>query len=579
MRPLVCALLAGCSFDAGRATSDGRPQPDARADATPGTTVWDVGASDWAEGQFDEARPFAVGATDGIEPVTWAHGGLHLRGYQGATNAMNYAEFSALPPTGHGVAPMSAWQLGMPGGLGLTAPDNFAVWGDGEIHLPSGTYQVELQADDYGVMEIDGPNGLITLASATSASTTSISIPSAGWFPFRAAMRESTGSARLTVILVKNSQRTLITSDRLRVAAGAGTSLPNGLLRTSFDREPLLVRRGHEWFKDAQIAEDYGNDIPPGLGLTNATSYSQRVAGQFWLDDDDTVNFAYAMDDGFAIDVDGERLSTPSQWAQSEGLQQGTLTKTLTRGWHDVELHHVQRGGNARMQLVATTQAGQAVFVPGRMRPVEGIGRPYPFGRTLASGLPERIPFDNLRLAGPHYGIAVLIRSDDTQDSLDRTAATLVTPSGQEILLFSDDTVSNSEWIGVVPGTEIAAQPAVGNWAIRLDGDFVATEVFMTFVAGGDPALPSEASWTSPVHDFGSAIAIDRTEWQGGAPPGSDVRLTVRTCFDASCQEASAWQEVHGEPLMPSRYAQVRVMMTSDGRGMPWVDFLRIEGR
>ncbi|MFN0251678.1 MAG: hypothetical protein ACKV2T_32680, partial [Kofleriaceae bacterium] len=150
----------------------------------------------------DTAAQFEGGALEGawiepggfVGPIPYFVNGVRATGIAGNRlaadiNAVTFEELAQLTPTGRSVLCGVDVRLGdgTPALLGFMSPDDITVLLEGEIYLDTtGTYQLELSANDLGFIDLAPPGGnFVRLGSATAAQSFPYMVTTPGWHRFR----------------------------------------------------------------------------------------------------------------------------------------------------------------------------------------------------------------------------------------------------------------------------------------------------------------------------------------------------------------------------------------------------------
>ncbi|MBM4039605.1 MAG: hypothetical protein FJ290_13945 [Planctomycetes bacterium] len=130
-----------------------------------------------------------------------------------------------------------------------------------------------------------------------------------------------------------------------------------------------------EEFVRAAVAHNVDRDWGAEAPLEGApVDFATRFAGWLWIEQAGRHEFAFWVDDGARLYLDGKLVLDAWRWEERE--DHGTVT--LARGWHRIWVEHMDRGGMAAVRL-------QWVFG----------GRAVPVGRNLF--FCERSMLDGIR--------------------------------------------------------------------------------------------------------------------------------------------------------------------------------------
>jgi hypothetical protein len=217
-----------------------------------------------------------------IEPHAFVLDGLRARAYQtaipldeGITTFADVETALAAAPqtarrTAYGQLPVN-WGGERPRGLGLTSDETFTIIFDGELALIAGDNLVEIDADDAAILELDSGSGLTnTVVDSTSGrKAMTVNVLADGWYPVRAAIKETSGNARLELFL----EGALVTPQQLR----AKVTNDQGLIVKVFDSAHTPPRGTTA----AAVVDSVFGTAPPPYDLADVTTtYDLRFVGQ-----------------------------------------------------------------------------------------------------------------------------------------------------------------------------------------------------------------------------------------------------------------------------------------------------------
>ncbi|MEZ4365369.1 MAG: hypothetical protein R2939_03665 [Kofleriaceae bacterium] len=614
MRPghLVALALGACSVpDSGGVggggdggTVDGGAGIDGMpADAGPALTWLIDGRSAFAAtgagGTTSSLENLRVGVHGVLEPIAWAVGGLDTRGsderlFTEATDDV-WAAVTAATPSGRAIAALTAinFGAGAPTGLGITDGDDWTMWADGEVYLEAGAHTFNLRANHAGYLAIADGDGAFFELRATGGGggavvTGQLTIPTAGWRRIRTALAEQAGSARYLVThALGTGQARPLSPWQLRAPVGDTA----GVVRTAFDAENYVARRGTTLWQAPLILDDSGGGRPADLGLFDDDYWTERLAGQVWIEFAGDYTFALSTDDGYRLRLDGVEVAAAWDFLAHVDT---SAPVTLDRGWHDLVLEHQEAAGLARLEL-RVASAPEA----------ELVGQPLPLARL------RPVSSRRERLAAAEYIAPANAGEGDYKVGLDAPAdATLVEaaigylathPAWSQLRVTAE-----APWSAVpivlrdgVAGTgtllpthlltpaELPGTPALvdGSWGLGLEdtsgGDdttFYGFAVTARF-AGGPAAHAGRGSWRSAVHDFGRPVAIDDVTWVARLGATDELVVRVRGCASEACDEPFVDVAELTTPLPPARFAQVEVGLLAPGDDVPHLDRLIVHAR
>ncbi|HTM18881.1 MAG TPA: proprotein convertase P-domain-containing protein, partial [Kofleriaceae bacterium] len=132
---------------------------------------------------------------------------------------------------------------------------------------------------------------------------------------------------------------------------------------------------------------------------------------------------------------------------------------------------------------------------------------------------------------------------------------------------------------------------AAGTWTLRVvdqvgsdSGTLQDFELTVHTDVGGQPPIPTSASYDSQVLDLGGGVsAWTSMSWGARAMAGSTIQLRTRAAADADALAAAAWSTPMVDPggtvppIPAARFFQYRIELTSDGDAAPSVDWVRLD--
>jgi hypothetical protein len=602
------AALAGCSFT-GLGPSDAPVDSvsiiaDAGADAA-GVIGWSLHTkTDFDDLGADPTMPPSfvtslASTRDLLEPAAYQLGGLLGRAsntqlFNSKDAPWDAVAWAAAPSTTAQSSidlPLGDYGTRFPTGLGIDSGESFCTWWEGEIYLEAGSHNFSLDVDSSGFVEIDLPDGTFRVGDdvATLSATVGITIDDGltGYFPIRIAHSEGTGPSRLNFLHQPPAVVALSTLEHARLRARA--SELTGAVRNGFDDLLLGDPVGVTRFEDTLIGEDYGGGFPPEVGITDHDTWSQRLAGQVWID----VAGGYAMhvisDAGYRVTFDGVVVGDPARFDDGQHDDTIDLGTAVSRGWHDLAVDHQDDTGNTDLDiaLIDPAQAPDKIAVT-ELRPLS-TGRE----RIVSDAAP--VGYDPLpgqmfvRLAAGRLTevveLAVTYQID--HPAWQELELTLVTPWGEPVVIRTgvaqpgnaEQTVTQlvpAAMIPVNPGND--TRPATGRWQLDVDdivggdaGALIRWSITARYT-GGPPAIAPTAQYTSGVHDFGSPRQVSGLTASASTPIGSAAAIALRTCTALPCTGEFVPATAMTFPLPAAQYVQIQVAFTSEGIESPFVD-------
>jgi hypothetical protein len=577
---------AGCSFPAGDVRDGGAV--DAPGGDAAGVIAWSLHTGeDFEDDGADPAGPHTFGGgvirRDLIEPVAYTVGGLRTR----ASNTGVFAELGfawsdviAFAPTDATAIALPAFDFEQlyPGGLGINNSDSYALWSEGEIYLEAGAHTFELEVDSTAFLEIEADEVHRTDDRAdTAPAPVTFSVTATGWYPIRLAFSNSTSEAFLRIFHDPPgaAPRAPLVAHRLRTLA---TDL-TGVVRTAWDSEGLGRLRGATVFGGELVDEDYGNGEPGGMGLTSGDAYSQRFAGQVWIDAAGDYSGNVISDDGFRFALDGVWLvdELPAS-AQTLLLP----TRALERGWHELAFDHQENGGDAHVELQQIYGDAIDQIPAALLRPVTTTRERLAIASTPpANGPRPQVPASvDVELIAPDGAelIGLTVAVDVPGAHWDGDVVDLTTPWGTTIRI-RDRVDGGAAVANALTAAQLdpdAAHSPSGLWRIAVDdveggdeGEIARVELTARYRGGFGP-IPPTAIYTSGVHDFGAPRQVSGVALRASTPAGSTATWAIRVCDALPCD--GEFVTAAQLPLPAARYAQLQVTLGSDGDAAAFVD-------
>ncbi len=558
--------------------------PGAGADAPPGALVWalrtqaDFTASAGASATFDDV---VASERDVLELVGWNTRGLLGQAVpQRLITSSNYQTIgwgdlvaAAQPPPVR-----SFWfeqfsdSYGHPAGLGLTVDDNWTAWWEGEVYLAPTDLAIGLDVEDDGFLEIElappPAPPLRVSARVTADATAPLAGVAAGYYPFRVAMSHGVLTADLRLLLDDGTGLNGMSRNRLRAAVGGQV----GLVRSTFARERLVDFRAAPIVTGAVLEEDYGQ--PPANGeLPSADYFSQRLAGQVWIDVAGEVTFTVSADNGYRLWVDGVLRSDPAHFRDDTFIDVAIGPITLDRGWHDLAIDHEEFAGGALLKVaMAQGSASAAPVLASALRPLVTRGRwQVDRGTPQYDALPADVSFTISPVPEARL-VEAAVAFNGTGLRGDEYVMALVSPDGQRVTLRDHVAGADNGNTYQVVASAFATPPVLGGlWRLIVDDDrggddgAITSAHFTLFYDGGPPALATTARYQSGVRDLGASTVVTGVRVVGERLLGASAATSARACADAACTGAGEFGAAF--PLGPTQYLQVQVELTGNDDG------------
>ncbi len=586
---LVLVVLAGCGFSLQIGGDDQIPE------GRPISIVDDV-HDDFAGTRFETT----IATRGAIEPDAFVMNGLHARGFQNTFDSgASYAEAAAaatnLVGQGYHQVPFRFDSAGSsrPHGLGITY-EPFIVLYDGEIYLPAGMVDIEVDADDRCAVEImlDGTTWTDSMKDAynTANPHTVIDVPAAGWYPIRAAFHQGYGSSWFDIYYTPaGGTRIHVDANQTR----ARVTDANGLIVDAFQARAMV--RSFGTTAVSTVNQDFGYSAPPFDLSIPGDDFALRYLGQLRIDDPGMYTFSADSStsgsnggDLWRIWIDGVAIT--GSWAVPIS---SSATIALAAGWHDFGVDFGDDNSDAHIRAkMSGPGIPDGLIDPTRLRPAVATGLTATF-----TDLQMRTPIKDAMTTGPietsveapvpgpagaklvsvdwGFGVEFSRMSDLTARRFDCTSAGTDVPLGTNTgyFYFANDTACAGSdlpmtWKYVV--TDAVNGGPAGNVWNPLVG--------VTYRGGDkDPPFAKEAVFTSSVRDTPNAIgygrvAVDATVRGGGA------RVELRTAADAASIDDADWVAVaDGDvpDVEPGDVLQYRI--TLDTGGWELVSVERIE--
>ncbi len=542
-----------------------------------------------------------VAARGALEPHAYVVGGLKARGFAGnhVNDTRTYDEVVTAAGTqlGFGYRHVPAdWSLtpaNRPRGIGILGTDQYTILFTGEILLPQGTVKLLTNADDRVIIQIalDGVTWGPRLFSHQADATLDITVPVAGWYPFRAAYGQAGGDADWSLSYTQlGAGKTTIDATRLR----ARVTAEPGLVASAFEGKALMAPRGESGV--TTVDENYGVGPPShDLPIIVSDQYSLRFAGQVRID----TPGAYT----FTVDIGAEAFDVYRLWIDGVVVanvwptmtDKLTATLDLSAGWHDLLLDYGEEISLARVQLrLAGPGITDGVIAPERLRPAVAFAHTAPFvaftnlllnDATIAGPGVTIVPMPvtaptGATIAASDYGLGIVNQrfSDLTIDVLDCSGARTLPPITTQELYYYYSAVTSCAGSNVVPATPWAwrvTDTVVGNDLTIIGLPTLYNPMLVQTYAGGDrtPFAPAYEFVSSPKRTTGSIGlgTIDVTADLRGAM----LMIEVRSGADPAALAAAPWVPVANGAVPAvegSEWAQYRIAVTSDGWKLASID-------
>jgi hypothetical protein len=579
---VACLLVAAaCRFDPHR----GDDTSGGGTDAQHAVTIIDDTTDDFARGIATEGVVTPWGT---VEPAAFVVGGLHARGFDATmfadTDTFDQALAKAGAARGSGYRQLPVdWGFDRPHGLGIANSDNYGVAFDGEILLPPGALDLQVDVDDRAVVEIalDGANFSTRLAGRVGqVQKITLDTGAGGWFPLRAMFGEDSVTARFVLSYVQAGATVAIGPERLR----ARVTNALGLVAFGFDGQAFTTARGEAAV--ARVDETFGISAPAydlGMGFDR---FSLRYVGQLLADSD--ADYALAVDvgadptDGFRLFVDGNLIA--SRWLGTPNTPSATVH--LARGWHDLLVDYSENQGDARVAL----KMNGAIVDPTHLRPAVANGltsvffdptsRGIPDPGTLALPMPITATSALARIDFVDYGLRIsnhpLTKLTGELDDCKGALALQLLPANQYSYFAVDKRCAG---LPAMPAT-----PFMFKLVDAMGGDSPAATasewgVAITYHGGDRTPFATVWEYVSAAKPTPSAASIDKITVDG-ALQGAKQEVFVRTGADEAAVAAAAWALVQadGVPGVPaSAFVQYKIALVGDGWQYPVIDRVAID--
>lgn len=613
--------VAGCGFH----SSPGAPPADASLPIPDGgiSDMRTLGPDEFTAGQLIDMTFDAVRGS--LTPSAYAYGGLIAHGLAGqhlwsaaATNWMS-------PASAHATV-AGLWRGdGLASGNDVPYIDGstdatMTAWFEGEVWLDAASTETfGLAADEVAFVDLAQPgtavfSRVVTNSNPKSPTTASVATPATGWYPIRIGFANNDGTLdfAFTHSDTASGAQVAWTRDRLRARA----SELSGALRTVFAHQ-ILGGGGANALPVSHIDDGTLLQATFPAPLQGAPgdnmSWSARYAAQVYVAQPGSYTLRVTSDDGHELWFGGQTRNPSWAFNSSSGSTSSTVPVTLDAGWNDLIVDYNQVGGARNLQVQLMGGGLNADIPHAQLRPVEPAIDRLAFAsddsmHTIRDGGGQNQPGTAVLAVDAYAGLA-----QETVTSIDVTYEVnsprwnelrfeLETPAAQRVQIavggaFTGDRidqVSIPASTGDTQLRQLLGGPASGMWKLHVfdiqnntggGNDSMLRSAKLTLhTSGGPDKIARAASWTSQVIDAKSnAIAIDGITWQARVPGGATLSVRLRGCQQADCSNGPAFSDpvASGAPfaIVPARYLQVRVEMTSDGNTEPELQPLMIKFR
>jgi subtilisin-like proprotein convertase family protein len=602
--------LAGCGFHSSAGAPDAAlPIPDGGVQA-----MQHLGASELEAGQLVDMTFDAVRGS--LTPSAYTYGGLIAHGLAGM-HLWDHAHTTWMSPASAGATGAGLWrgdsftETGNLAYLGVSADQTMTVWFEGEVWLDaSSTETFGLVADDVAFIDLarpGTPSFTRVIENDPANRTAPVATPDTGWYPIRIGFANGDGTLGFAFTHSDGAGAQVAwTRDRLR-ARGSELS---GALRTVFAHQILgggdVGKLPISHVDDGSLLVQTGFPAPPQGASTDNSNWSARYAAQIYVAQIGSYTLKVTSDDGHELWFGGQTRSPNWAFNSSNGGTSSTVPAMLNAGWNDVIVDYNQVGGNRNLQ-VQLVSGGQSADIPhAQLRPVEPALDRLALGsddtaHNVPDGGGQNQPGTAMLAVDAYTG-----STQETVTSIDVTYEVasprwnelrfdLETPAGKRVQIvvggaFTGDRVDQAS----ITAGQLLGGPAAGMWKLHVydiqnnpgpGNDSTLKSARLTLhTTGGPDKIARTASWTSQVIDATSdVIAIDGITWNARIPDGASVQVRLRGCQQADCSDGPAYSGpvTSGVPfgIVPARYLQLRVELTSDGSHEPELQSLAIAFR
>lgn len=605
--------LAGCGFHSPAGAPDAPlPIPDG---GVPG--MQNLGANEFKAGQLVDMTFDAVRGS--LTPNAYTYGGLIAHGLAGMT-LWDHDRTTWMSPATANATVAGLWR-----GDSFTEADNLTyfgvsndqtmtVWFEGEVWLDSSSAETfGLVADDIAFIDLAPPGTFSftrVMQSDPAKPTASVATPDTGWYPIRIGFANSDGTLTFTFTHSDSATGAQVawTRDRLR-ARGSELS---GALRTVFAHQilggggPGTLPISH--VDDGTLMQTTFPDLLQGASTDN-NNWSARYAAQVYAAQTGSYTLKVTSDDGDEMWFGGQAKNASWGFGLGNPNATSTVAATLNAGWNDVIVDYNQVGGGRKLQVTLMGGGLNADIPHAQLRPVEPALDRLAFGSDdTTHNVPDGGGPNNPGTAG----LAVDAYTGSTQETVTSIDVTyevasprwnelrfdLENPAGKRVQIavggaFTGDRIDQASIAAGTGGQlgQLLGGPASGTWKLHVydiqnnpggGNDSTLESAKLTLhTTGGPDKIARTASWTSQVIDATSnVIAIDSVAWNARVPDGAGVQVRLRGCQQADCSDSPAFSGPVTSGMqfgiIPARYLQLRVEMTSDGSHEPELQSLAI---
>lgn len=609
---VIC--LAGCGFQ----SSAGAPVPDAPLPIPDGGVrdMRNLGPTELQAGQLIDMT--FDGVRGSLTPSAYTYGGLIAHGLAGM-KLWDHDHTTWMSPATANATVAGLWRGDSFGTLddltyvGVSNDQTMTVWFEGEVWLDAtSTETFGLTADDVAFIDLGRPGMAgFTRVMQNDTPTAAVATPDTGWYPIRIGFANGDGTLGFAFTHSDSAAGTQVawTRDRLR-ARGSELS---GALRTVFAHQILggggLGKLPISHVDDGSLMQTTTFDTPPQGASSDNQNWSARYAAQAYIAQKGSYTLKVTSDDGNEVWFGGQAKNSSWSFGNGSSNSISTVTANLDVGWNDVIVDYNQVGGGRKLQVTMTGGGLNADIPRAMLRPVEPALDRLAFGSDDTPHLVQ----DN---GGPGMPGTAILSVDayggstaETVTAIDVTYEVdephwgdlrfdLETPAGKRVNIASGgapdgDSIGQTSIAAGTGGTQgqLLGGPASGTWKLHcydvhdsgpgnVDGMLKSAKLTL-HTTGGPDRIARTASWTSQVIDATSnVIAIDSLTWTARAPNGAGVQVRLRGCQQVDCSDGPAWSGpvTSGMPfaIIPARYLQLQVAMTSDGSHEPELQSLAL---
>ncbi|MGE0400424.1 MAG: hypothetical protein AB7T06_27160 [Kofleriaceae bacterium] len=587
---LVLVFVAGCGFSLPLGGDD--QIPDGRP----------ISIVDDAPGDFTGSTFEATITERGtIEPDAFVLSGLHVRAFSSTFDADDtYMEALATATNqlgeGYRQVPFRFDSAGSdhPHGVGISG-GAFSLFYDGEIYLPAGMIDIEVDADDHCIvqLQLDGATWTDEMRDAYSTANpiTRFDVPAEGWYPIRAAFVQSYGGSWFDIhVTPVGGTRTHVdgTHTRARVTSA------QGLLVDAFQLRAMGRALGSTAV--AKVDHDFGYGAPPfDLGIPSS-DFTLRYLGQIRIDEPGAYTFYASSSTGggnggdlWRVWIDGVAIAGP--WTAGR-LPMATVD--LEPGWHDFGVDFGDDDNDARIQArMSGPGIPDGPIDPARLRPAVATGL-----TSVFIDLANKTNIKDATASGPTettVDISVTGTAGAKVVSVDWgfgvEFSRMTDLSARRVDCFTQDTQvplgANAGYYYFANDTSCANSDLPLAWKYIVTDSVtggIAGNVWNPLVAvtyrGGEVAPPfaKQAVFTSSVRETPNAIGFGRVSLDADLR-GGGATLEIRTASSEAALDAASWVAVADDAVPavePGTVLQYRVTLETGGWELVSVDRVEI---